>query len=1289
MPSSPRLPSVRRPSLRPILCKASLGILSALTGVCSVHHASGTTYYWDANSATAGSGATPTGTWGGASDSGFWSTDSTGSTATSATGPGTSDIADFTAFSTTGTNPSGGYVVTIGAAQSVNGIIIGNTNDTSTGTDGTLTLAAGTFGLTIGAGGVTLNNSSGDPSITGNVVLGADQTWTINNAHVINSSAAFSGNATSGTTRIWTLGNVGAFTPTLSGVISDGTAGGNLSLTVNNTASASTGTSTAFGGGTWYLSNNANSFTGAINVARGNLQFTSIANLGTNSSLGAPTTAANGTISLGSTTFNGAMSYNGSAASTTNRIINLAGTSGNGILYNNAGSAANTLTFTSDLSNTVAGAKSFVLRGSNTGNNAFNGAIGDSTAGGALTLSKQDAGTWILGGANTYTGGTAIGGGTLSVASTGTLGANVTGNNVTISGGNLLLSAASNYGANQNVTVNSGGIGVGYTPASLPTITDNTGTAGGIYGINYTGTGAVTSQASGSLYNGNWFLGSFTGGTYTGTSLGAGNAISGSASGATGAYRLGGGGGTLTFQNAGLLSGNNDLLVGNNASGGNVILPSGNTFTGATTLQNGTLTISSLNKVTGGTASSSLGAPTTVASGTIGIGAGSNVVTLNYTGGGETTDRVLNFAGTTGTVTIQNSGTGALAFNSVATFTGVGAKTLVLGTATDTFGGTLGPITNTTSSNVVTVTKNGLTDSTWNLAGTNTYTGTTLITGGVLSMSAAPAGYINLNGANSTTQLAVLQTAGMFTTRTLSTTAATTNLNWQSNSGFAAVGGRLTLTFNAGATLTWGANGFMGTGTNPMVYGSNTANNQVELTNNFTFGDNVSSGFNRTIFVDAGAGGDSALLSGVISVGGGTSALNGFTKTGGGTLVLSNLNTYTGTTGVGAGTLVAMNNAPSGAAGAFGNATTAITLGLGNINGSDGTVATNASPSLAIGGAYNVARPVTIANLATTGTYSVGGSTDNAAAFSGLITASQNFSVTQVATSGANALTLSGGITGGATATTKTVTFNNVGAVNVTTVGIADGAGGGKLALTKLNSGVLTLAATNTFTGAATVGAVLSGTPASARANGGTLSAASAGALGSVTSITINNGGTMLLNAVTPNPNATDAANRISDTAPISLGSAGGTGGIGGTILRGAYVSEGTGSTLGMGALTLASSSTLDFGSTTAGQLGTLRFTTFTPAGFTLNILNYVDHSVVAGVEGVDDRLIFGADQLSNLGLFSFNGTAAAEVDLGGGLFEIVPMAVPVPEPATWVGGCATLLVLGFHLRRRAGARRA
>ena len=1077
-------------SRRSLLLNFPLFLALAIAGMAATASAQ-TTYYWDGNGAATGSGATTlAGNWGGGSASAYWGTVAAGTSATTAAGLTSLDTAVFAANDGSGAanNWNAAYIVTLGAAQSVNGLVIAGASVGSGNTGGNLTLAGtGSPGLTIGAGGVTVNGSNGDPTFAatlGTIILGADQTWNVNNAHKYIVNAAVAGNATAGNTRTWTFGYLSPYTNDYAGVLSNGSGGGELAITVNNF------NGTSGGAGVQNISGVANTFSGKTTITRGILQIASLKNVGGgSSSLGAVTTVGNGTIDIGSGANSGALHFNGSVASTSDRVINLAGSTG-GATISSSGATANTLTLTSNLT-AAAGNKTLTLQGTNTGSNMISGIIGDPDVSTKINLVKSEAGRWILGGANSYSGGTTINGGTLSVGASGTLGQNVVGNNVTIAGGNLLFSADSNVGSNQTITITAagGGIGVSYTPSIFPTVTDNSGVTGGVFGINYTGTGGIGSIAGiDALFTASsrWFLGSFIGGTgtYTGSSLTAGN-------GST--YRLGGGGGVLTMQNN-VLTGANDLLVGS-TGGGSVIMSGANTYTGKTTLQNGTLMVASINSVSGGGASSSLGAPTTIPNGTIDIGSGTNAVTFNYTGSGETSDRVLNFTGTTGGVALTNSGTGNLNFTSTLTFTGSGAKAFTLGTNTDTFGGALGPIID--NGGVATVTKNGLTNSTWTLNGSNTYTGTTTVNGGVLSTSGvlSSSARITLNG--SATNLAVLQGQGTIT-RQLG--AGASRLDWPANSGFAAKGGTLTLTLTnnagtAGGLLTWGTGGFMSTGVTPMVFGSSTANNQVELTNNFTFGDNVSSGFNRVIYVDKGVGGDTAKLSGVISIGGGTSALNGFVKDGPGTLVLSALNTYTGTTNIRAGTLIAENNAPVSGNGVFGNAATAISVGDGT------TASTNASAALLVGGAYNIARPVTINNQATTGTYSLGGSTNNSSAFSGMITSSQNFAVTQVATTGSNALNISGGITGGATALTKTVTFNNIGSVNVDTVGIVDGAGGGKVAVAKSNSGTVTLSAANTYTGATTVSA-------------GTLVLSSAGSISNSSALNIN-GGTFRNNSLT------------------------------------------------------------------------------------------------------------------------------------------------------------------------------
>lgn len=183
-------------------------------------------------------------------------------------------------------------------------------------------------------------------------------------------------------------------------------------------------------------------------------------------------------------------------------------------------------------------------------------------------------------------------------------------------------------------------------------------------------------------------------------------------------------------------------------------LTGANTYSGVTMIENnGTLRVSSLNSVltnpglgTVHSASSSLGAPTTVANGTIWLGAGGwngnstldttyQGANLTYIGPGETTDRVLNIAGANNTTyTIDQSGSGLLKFVSAITATEYrGPKTFVLTGSTTGTGEFAGVIPNIDAANPSRLTKNGT--GTWTLSGTNLYSGVTTINGGLLRVN--------------------------------------------------------------------------------------------------------------------------------------------------------------------------------------------------------------------------------------------------------------------------------------------------------------------------------------------------------------------------------------------------------------------------------------------------------------------------------------------------------------------------------------------------------------------------
>ncbi len=181
------------------------------------------------------------------------------------------------------------------------------------------------------------------------------------------------------------------------------------------------------------------------------------------------------------------------------------------------------------------------------------------------------------------------------------------------------------------------------------------------------------------------------------------------------------GGGAFVFQSCG---------------GGVLQLMGNNTYSGRTVMQGGTWVVNSFNSVVNGKAASSLGAPSSLENGIIPL---EGDITLKYTGGGETTDRVMDLAGESQTVTLDQSGGGLLKFASAWDVSGYGhSKTLVLTGAAVGSGELAGAIRdpfdrNKTAQTALSKTGAGI----WTLSGVNTFSGPTRVEQGTLRLTNA------------------------------------------------------------------------------------------------------------------------------------------------------------------------------------------------------------------------------------------------------------------------------------------------------------------------------------------------------------------------------------------------------------------------------------------------------------------------------------------------------------------------------------------------------------------------
>ena len=296
---------------------------------------------------------------------------------------------------------------------------------------------------------------------------------------------------------------------------------------------------------------------------------------------------------------------------------------------------------------------------------------------GRATLSKTGSGTLILSGSNSYSGGTSV-----------------SDNNSALRVSNdLALGSGSTVAVANNARVElAGGVTVSGMTVSIA------GNGGDAFVV-----GALRSVSGTNKWDGPVIIAA------DGTRIGSMNNASLEISGPISA------------------SGNANHSVRYRTAGGQLTISGTNTYSGNSQMNGNTGDMVSVTSIKNTGTPGSLGT-----SGTILIGSGNTPGYLRYIGSGDTSDRSLDLAASTASVTLDQSGTGLLKFTSDVTASGTGSKTFTLTGTTAGAGELAGAIVDNSASNVTSLQKNG--SGLWILSGTNTYIGATTLNSGTLQI---------------------------------------------------------------------------------------------------------------------------------------------------------------------------------------------------------------------------------------------------------------------------------------------------------------------------------------------------------------------------------------------------------------------------------------------------------------------------------------------------------------------------------------------------------------------------
>ena len=466
----------------------------------------------------------------------------------------------------TGTNTyTGATTITAGIVNIQNASALGTTASGTTVSSGATLQLQNT--ITVGAEALTISGT-GASGQTGALV---NVSGTNSYGGLLTLAAATTISSDSGTLN---LTNTGTITGSGFGLTLTGAGSGTVSSIIGTGA----GTLIKSGTGTWTLTG-ADTYTGSTSISAGILNIQNATALGTTAS--GTTVSSGATLQLQGSISVGAegLTLSGSGASGQNgALVNVSGTNSYGGLLTLAAattisSDSGTLNLTN--SGTITGA-TFNLTLTGSGSGSLSSIIGTTTGG----LIKNGSGTWTLSGVGTYSGATTINAGTLSVSSLANGGSN------------------SNIGSSSNAATNlifNGGT-LSYTGAAVSTdrlfsVGSSSGTldASGSGAINFTNTGSMGFNSQ----TGTRTL------TLTGTNTGNNTlaAVVGDNSGATSLVKSGAGtwilSGTNSYTGATTVNAGTLFVTGSTASGSAATVNNSGSVLGGTGTISGSVSIAS------------------------------------------------------------------------------------------------------------------------------------------------------------------------------------------------------------------------------------------------------------------------------------------------------------------------------------------------------------------------------------------------------------------------------------------------------------------------------------------------------------------------------------------------------------------------------------------------------------------------------------------------------------------------------------------------------------------------